>query len=375
MDKQERRSKALRALANLIWKQPLYALPFALFFGTVYEHGWPGYLLALQVSVALAYPIGLGVWTARYLAVPRLKLPGYDAGAGTVWRESAVYAALAVLGAYVGAVFTQLWLMPGFLGGPRQVFITGGFTLIFCALFTALSYAQNFYRRWLDRVRAVEGMRAELAQAELRTLRAQVNPHFLFNTLNSIAALIPANPTVAEEITTRLAEVFRYALRASDREHATLGEELAFVRAYLDIEKVRLGERLRVEEDVRPGLESLPVPALLLQPLVENAVRHGVSPRVEGGVVRLAARREDARLVIEVADDGPGMAATPARGGTGFGLRSVQDRLAALGPPHALHIESNPGRGTRVRVTLPAEPQVPIPSTRPSEAKECCDEP
>jgi two-component system LytT family sensor kinase len=218
----------------------------------------------------------------------------------------------------------------------------------------------------------VETMRAELAQAELRALRAQVNPHFLFNTLNSIAALIPVNPAAAEETTTLLAEVFRYALRASGQENSRLADELAFLRAYLEIEQVRLGARLEVRFEVATGLDSIPVPSLLLQPLVENAVLHGVAPRSEGGAVLLSARREGDRLVIEIQDDGPGMSPGRAGGGNGFGLRSVEDRLRALGPPHAVHIESNPGGGTRVRVTLPCQPSDP---SRPSGAtEETCHE-
>jgi two-component system, LytTR family, sensor kinase len=363
---------ALAGLAGLAWKQPLYAAPFALFFGLMYGHGARGFLLAYEISLAFAYLIGLGVWTAMHVVVPRLNLPAYDSGAGAVWLEAAVYASLVMAGAYAGALVAHLWIMPGFLGGPRAIAITGMYTLIFCGLFSALSYARVFYRRSLERGRAVETMRAELAQAELRALRAQVNPHFLFNTLNSIAALIPVNPAAAEETTTQLAEVFRYALRASDHERSRLADELAFIRSYLEIEQVRLGSRLQVHLDVAAGLESIPVPSLLLQPLVENAVLHGVAPRPEGGAVRLTATRDGALLVIDVQDDGPGMPAGRADGGNGFGLRSVEDRLRALGPPHTILIDSAPGRGTRVRVTLPCEPS--NPSRPPVADKERCHE-
>src|SRR5262249_19636433 len=154
-------------------------------------------------------------------------------------------------------------------------------------------------------------------------------PHFLFNTLNTIASLIHSNPAGAEDTTTRLADVFRYTLRASEREHARLGDELEFLRAYLDIERTRFGGRLRIEDAIAPGLESQLVPCLLLQPLVENAVRHGVSQRAEGGTVRITARRESDHLVIEVADDGPGFDGRGVPGGTGFGLHSVRERLRA----------------------------------------------
>jgi two-component system LytT family sensor kinase len=223
-------------------------------------------------------------------------------------------------------------------------------------LFGGIAYAMHFYRESMARARAVEAMRIELARAELRALRAQLQPHFLFNTLNSIASLIPSNPVAAEEMTTRLADIFRYALKASEREQAPLGEELAFLRAYLDIERARFGERLAVEERIEPGLEAVLVPTLLLQPLVENAVRHGVASRPAGGRLVLEAARSGDGLVLVVADDGPGFdpAAPGDPSGNGFGLHSVRERLRAAGLPDALAIDTAPGGGTRVTVTFPS---------------------
>jgi sensor histidine kinase YesM len=205
----------------------------------------------------------------------------------------------------------------------------------------------------LERARAVEQTRAELAQAELRALRAQINPHFLFNTLNSIASLVISDPRAAEDMTTRLADLFRYTLRASEREHSTLGAELDFLRAYLQIERMRFGDRLRLQESIEPGLETLQVPSLLLQPLVENAVRYAVGPSAEGARIDLGARRVDERLVLEVADDGPGLDETRPVSGTGFGLHAVRERLRAAGYDGALEIDTAPGKGTRIRITLP----------------------
>ena len=372
----KRRKNARGSLANLvplIWKQPLYALPFALFFGFIYGHGWRGYLLALEVSITFAYPIGVAVWLA-HRTVPRLHLPSHDTSGGAVLRESAVYVGFAAAGAAVGALVTQFVWIHRFLNDVRSILLTIVWTLLFCVLFTALSYAISFYRRSLERGQAMETMRAELAQAELRTLRAQVNPHFLFNTLNSIASLIRVSPAAAEETTTRLADVFRYALQASGRERAPLGEELEFLRSYLAIEQTRLGDRLKVEVDVPAELLSVPVPSLLLQPLVENAVRHAIAPRAEGGHIRLVARAEDECLRIDVADDGPGLSAGSDHPGEGFGLRATQDRLNALGPLHALELDSIPGGGLRARVTLPLVPEVTAVPAAAGPSKECCDE-
>jgi LytS/YehU family sensor histidine kinase len=269
----------------------------------------------------------------------------------------ASYTLTAILGSYVAAVISQ----PGMLGSTRSILINGAFALVFSTLFGGVAYAIHFYRESKLRAAAIETMRVELAQAELRALRAQLQPHFLFNTLNAIASLIPSNPRAAEEMTTRLAEVFRYALSASERETVPLADELEFLRAYLDIERARFGERLVVEERIEPGVESLHVPSLLLQPVIENAVRHAVAPRTAGGRIMIEARRTADGLVLAVEDDGPGFdpAAFAARESSGFGLHSVRERLRATGLPDALSIESSPGRGVRVAVTLPRDGVAP----------------
>jgi signal transduction histidine kinase len=314
---------------------------------------------AFWISLVFAYSVGFALWAFESFVLPRLGRPAYQGGTRTFLTEGIGYMVTVVLGSYVAAIIVHFTVLPGFLGSPRAVAISGMFASLFAVLFGGIAYAILFYRQAVERARAVEQMRAELAQAELRALRAQINPHFLFNTLNAIAALIATDPQAAEDLTTRLADVFRYALRGSEREHAPFGEELGFLRTTLAIERARFGARLKVEEAIEPGLESLAVPSLLLQPLVENAVRHGIGARVEGGTVRIAARRNGDTLVIAIEDDGPGLDASPVRSGAGFGLHSVQERLRAAGPPHAIALTSTPGRGTRVEVTLPIHPAAP----------------
>lgn len=342
-----------RDLLRLLWQQPLVAIPFALFFGALFVWESRGMVIVYEMALIFAYAIALCLWALRHFILPRFSPRPAEPGRQQLAREALLYGAASLVGAYAAAAVIHFTIMPGFLGSARAVLISGMFTLLFCALFTGIAYAIVFYRQAVERARAVETVRAELAQAELRALRAQINPHFLFNTLNSIAALITENPAAAEETTTRLADVFRYALTATYHDSARFGDELEFLRSYLEIERTRLGQRLRVRVEVEPGLESARVPSLLLQPLVENAVRHAVSPRPEGGTVRLGARRVGDRLVVEIADDGPGMNPSGSAAGNGFGLHSVRERLRAAGPPHALEIESAPGAGTVVRVTLP----------------------
>jgi sensor histidine kinase YesM len=272
-----------------------------------------------------------------------------------------------IAGAYAASFIIHFTLLPGFMGGWRQVVVSGLFTLLFSAVFTGYNFARVFYYQAIERARAVEQIRAELAEAELRALRAQIHPHFLFNTLNSIAALIRESPAAAEDMTTRLADVFRYTLRASEHERSRFRDELDFLRSYLEIERIRFGGRLRIEERIEPGLDSSLVPSLLLQPVVENAVRHGIAPRPEGGTLTLSARRQGGRLLLEVADDGPGMNGTTSTSGTGFGLHSVRERLRAAGLPDALEIDSPAGGGTRVRITVPIE-ETSASATTPSSA-------
>jgi signal transduction histidine kinase len=338
-----------RALLNAVWQTPLWALPFAFFFGTLFGGSWQSYKGAYQIALVFSFTIRFALVSLDHgvlMKRKRLALP----------VEIALITITAVLASYVAAFIVHKTFFPGFLGSPRAIAGTGLYALLFSSLIGGIAYAIHFYHESLARARAVEAIRAELAQSELRALRAQVQPHFLFNTLNSIASLIPSNPAAAEEMTTRLSEVFRHTLSASERETTPLGEELEFAHSYLDIERARFGGRLRVETDVEPGLERVPVPSLLLQPVVENAVRHGISPRAEGGVIRITARRESHALVLSVEDDGVGT--SPAvleegreKGGRRFGLFALRERLRATGG--TLAIERPPAGGTRVVITLP----------------------
>jgi two-component system LytT family sensor kinase len=211
------------------------------------------------------------------------------------------------------------------------------------------------------------------SRSELKALRAQINPHFLFNALNAIAGLIPRDPARADRAVEQLAEVFRYTLRRSESEWARLGDELELVRAYLEVEQARFGPRLEVRIDADPGAADLPVPTLVLQTLVENAVKHGVSGQRGAGRIEVAARSQNGWLTVEVADNGPGFGngtGSPA-GGTGnedsgFGLRSVRERLRShYGSEAALSIRRDADRGmTVVAVRIPLRPDATLEAKR-----------
>ena len=214
--------------------------------------------------------------------------------------------------------------------------------------------------REVEEVRLAEAhLRETAARAELAALQAQINPHFFFNTLNTIASLLEDDPEAAEEVLHRLAGLFRYAFKASDTTPVTLGEELEFTRNYLAIERARFGERLQVEWDIDPESIEIPVPGLLLQPLVENAVGHGIAPLVEGGRVRISSRLVDRTLHLDVVDNGVGIDANQedlVRDGHGLG--NVKRRLEAVyGGRGSLSLLRHPGKpGTVARLLLPADP-------------------
>ena len=205
----------------------------------------------------------------------------------------------------------------------------------------------------------LEEQKRLLLEARLDALQRQINPHFLFNTLNSIASLVRMKPELAREMTVKLANILRALLKDHDT-YVPLSEELSFTDDYLDIEVVRFGaEKLRVEKEIDPRTLSVLVPSILLQPLIENSIKHGLEPRLNGGTVTLRSRLEGDRVLIEVADDGVGIGNRPAsalrRTGAGIGMKNVQERLDVLyGSQARFSIVSRPGRGTLVSIELPA---------------------
>jgi two-component system LytT family sensor kinase len=200
-----------------------------------------------------------------------------------------------------------------------------------------------------------------LMQAKLDALSSQINPHFLFNTLNSISSLIRVHPEQARTMVIRLARIMRRRLRAQD--HFTpLRDELDFIEDYLQIETARFGDKLRVVKDVDPDTLDALVPSMLLQPLVENCIKHGISGKMDGGAITLRTRYHAGRLLIEVEDDGVGIPEAELSGilNKGIGVNNVKERLEVLySQDYRMLIDSQPGRGTRIEIELPAaEPRL-----------------
>lgn len=221
-------------------------------------------------------------------------------------------------------------------------------------LLAVVGFNQSWWQIFLLEKR--ESQAREMASlAQLEALRARINPHFLFNSLNSIAQLISTDPERAEACVERLAEIFRYLLQSDNRSFVTLQDELDIADAYLDIERARFGDRLAVDFVVEAGALHGTVPTLILQPLIENAVRHGVSQKVGGGTVSIEAALDGSDLRVVVRDTGVGMReGVEAALSAGVGLRNVHDRLVQLyGAQYAPKIDSQPGQGTSIVVRVP----------------------
>jgi two-component system LytT family sensor kinase len=217
--------------------------------------------------------------------------------------------------------------------------------------------------------RQLEEQSRLLMEARLDALQRQINPHFLFNTLNSIASLVRSKPELAREMIVKLANILRVLLKNRDA-FVPFSDELAFTDDYLDIEVVRFGEKLRVVKEIAEETLEVVVPSMLLQPLIENSIKHGLEPRIGGGTVTLRSRiLSDGRLLLEVEDDGIGMETEPASelsamegetlwvgaaNGNGIGMRNVRERMEVLyGSQAEVEIVSRPGRGTKVTLVMP----------------------
>jgi two-component sensor histidine kinase len=235
------------------------------------------------------------------------------------------------------------WLYPEARGDELGILSRG--ILVSFAYLGGAAFLGHLQRRAVrERLRAHEQRSAAL-EARLAALTAQLQPHFLFNSLNTIASLVHVDPDKAELTIERLADLLRYALTSSDRRLVTLGEELDVVRDYLELQRLRFGERLRFRIEVDAELRSERVPPMSIQPLVENAIVHGIGDRRGGGTIVVSAAKTDDRLELRVEDDGVGPG-NSARSGTGTGLRAVRERLALVfGERGQLETGAAPGGG------------------------------
>ncbi|AHG89632.1 histidine kinase internal region [Gemmatirosa kalamazoonensis] len=257
---------------------------------------------------------------------------------GARWRRSLpvhVVAGAAIAFAHAAATTVFVWLGIRTIENESLSAMFRGTTfsrfhfelLLYFAILGA-TLAIDYHRAFRDRAVQASALATELAQARLRALKMQLHPHFLFNTLHAITVLVDEDPAAARRMVARLGELLRHTLAANGSDEVPLGAELDFLRLYLEIEETRFQDRLRVSYDVAPDAQAALVPDLILQPLVENAVKHAVSARTAPVRVTVSARREGTRLELRVDDDGPGLGDGAPR--DGIGLSTTRERLARL---------------------------------------------
>ena len=216
--------------------------------------------------------------------------------------------------------------------------------------------AYRYYERYLSSELRLERMERSFTEARLNALRMQLDPHFLFNALNTISSHVEHDPKLTRRMIEHLGDLLRMSLETKDRLEVPLSEEMALLDHYLAIQKIRFGNKLRIEIEVAPEVKYASVPSLIIQPLVENAIRHGISHRAVGGMVRVTAERADGRLEIRVQDDGVGLpAGWTAEASGGVGLAVTRERIAGLYPngDSRFDITNRAEGGTEVAISLP----------------------
>lgn len=324
-----------------------------------WTHTLAAWLVGVWVA-ALATPVNL--WLGRRFPFRR-----------TGWPVTALAHAACSVGLAVAQLVLQscvlplLHVYPQVMKDPPSTFVllfVLGFhqAIVTYWAILALQAGWNFYRRFQERreeaarlqVRAAE-LQSQLASAQLGALKAQLQPHFLFNTLNAIMSLVRQGRNAeAETMLGRLADLLRFLLEDSHAHEVPLGRELEHLRLYLAIEEVRFQDRLRPEVTAEDGLLDALVPHLCLQPVVENAIRHGLGRSATAGRIAVRARRDGAALVLSVTDDGPGLPPPGSGPPPGIGLANTRARLARLyGDAATLRVENAPPHGVVVTMTLP----------------------
>ncbi len=230
---------------------------------------------------------------------------------------------------------------------------TWHFNLLLYWVMVAVASAFDYYRKYRERELRAAELESRLAQARLQALQMQLNPHFLFNSLHSISALMHKDIDAAERMISRLGDLLRAALESSDAQEITLGRELELLKRYLELEQIRFGDRLNVRIEASPDTLEAQVPNLIMQPLVENAIRHGIEPHARQGRIELRAQRNGDELTLEVRDNGDGLpAGSPQR--NGVGLSNTRARLKTLyGDAHELEMRTAPEGGLLVRMIIP----------------------
>jgi len=334
--------------------------------------GWTGYLLLRSVSsisnlsfksvIAVVIESILGYCITLLLStlygLYRRRLPQVTGILLSVATLAAATFLFAVLDAFAWSLVNPT------PGGPLHL-VFGSIYVAFIVLagWSALYYGINYYLIVEDQIDQLQRLETQASTAQLAMLRYQLNPHFLFNTLNSISTLVLLKQTErANAMLSRLSSFLRYTLANQPTANVTLAQEIETLKLYLEIEKMRFEDRLRPHFDIDPRVAKARLPSLLLQPLVENAIKYAVTPKEEGAEISVSARLAGDRVQIAVSDTGPGLQGAKLRPSlsTGVGLANIRDRLAqAFGPDHRFETRSNRGGGFGVDIEIPFQLEEP----------------
>ncbi len=258
-------------------------------------------------------------------------------------------------GSLVAFFLAGLPLQEMFQGKPTLLLQTLGIGILFGSIITYFFFSQERISQAREKIQEERIRRLDLEkrtlETHLRMLQAQVEPHFLFNTLSTVLALMEADRKKASQMLNDLIRFLRASLSKSRGERTTIGEEMKMVRAYLKIHQIRMGERLRYEMSVAHGVENETIPPMLIQPLVENAIKHGLEPSLAGGIITITVRKDHHLITITVADTGRGF---DEKGNGGFGLQSVRERLNTLyGSGGRLILAENRPFGVKATIEIP----------------------
>jgi signal transduction histidine kinase len=363
-------------------------------FWTLQIAGWLGYFL-LRTLGGLANAMGVGfilpaiLVTVTGFSITLLMSAAYRRiirmGPLWVWTLTAlILAGGAVLFSTIEVWAHATFYRPGWR--PEGIEFLGAILLTLAVLgaWTALYYGINYFLLLDEQAERFSRLETQASRAQLEMLRYQLNPHFLFNTLNSISTLVLLGDTEkANGMLSRLSSFLRYTLVGERQGLATVAQEMEALRLYLDIERIRFGERLRVRFEVDPAVETARLPSLLLQPLVENAVKYAVTPQEEGADILVSAAANGGRLIIQVADSGPGLDGPrpgPSHEGTGVGLENIRERLAqAYGADHRFElaparlpeaVRGQGGPGLKIVIDLPLDRErVALPTAAANQSE------
>ena len=320
--------------------------PHLLFLNFNYWYSWA--LLAPAVLwLARRFPLERATW--------RRSGPVHLAGvfAATLAHVSLVMIGRLGIDGWFGRTSRMSWLEEF----QEMFFLNFDWEMMTYWTMVGLSHAVRYHYEAQSRALAASKLETRLIEAQLQTLQRQLQPHFLFNTLNTVSALMHRDVEAADTMLAQLGDLLRLSFETLDVQEVSLGQELAFLQKYVALEHARFRERLHVTFDIGPGTSDCLVPNLLLQPLVENAIRHGIGPRVEGGHMLVRAVRTGATLELEVRDDGVGVPeAALADLSCGVGLSNTRSRLAHLySDRHRFAVTRPPGGGLSVAIVIPVD--------------------